>query len=133
LPSREEWGDLAGAAGDKRAAGKELKAKAGWEGDGGKIDGGDDALGFSALPSGLRRHGGRGTFTGAGNHARWWSTTETEVTEVYFQIPGYGKYVDRRYGGDGVYYRVMDKGGDEVYEYETTEKRDGFSVRCVKN
>ena len=75
-----------------------------------KYDNGTNELGFKALPGGLRN--GNGTFVDMGNRANWWSTTEL------------GQY-------DAWYY-MMSYDLNEVFRHVTL-KRNGLSVRCVKN
>jgi len=104
LPSREEWQTLIYYAGDINA-GKELKARNGWN----KKGNGTDTYGFSALPSGRRRSDGY--FYGVGNYGDWWTAME---------------------GADGyAYYRYMYYSHSAVREYNR-DKNYGFSVRCVK-
>jgi len=112
LPSRDEWGVLAKAAGGTGdygyggTAGTALKAKNGWKYNGN----GTDNFGFSALPGGYRYTDGG--FYGAGDIGRWWTATE---------------------GGSGsAYYRNMGYDYDYVGEYYLV-RGFGFSVRCVKD
>jgi uncharacterized protein (TIGR02145 family) len=110
LPSREEWGDLAKAAGGRRKygtggkAGKKLKSKSGWMNNGN----GTDDYGFSALPGGYRYYT-VDSFYGAG-HGYWWTATEQGIYSAY--------------------YRSMYYGNGAVYEGVGYES-GGFSVRCV--
>jgi uncharacterized protein (TIGR02145 family) len=111
LPSREEWGSLAKAAGGRGKygtagkAGKKLKSTSGWNNKG---NGTDDYV-FSALPGGLRR-ASDGDFDNAGNYGYWWTAME---------------------GFDGyAYHRGM------IYNYDYVNEDNygadyGFSVRCV--
>jgi len=66
LPSREEWGNLAAAAG---GVSKALKSTSGWVGN----SNGTDDFGFSALPGGCRNN--PGSFANY-NDAGWWTATE---------------------------------------------------------
>ena len=113
LPSRDEWGALAKAAGGTGdygtdgTAGKALKADHGWYNNGN----GTDDFGFSALPGGHRYS--VGDFYYAGNYGLWWTATED--------------------GDYGAYYRNMKYDGDYVNEgYNYGNKGYGFSVRCVQ-
>ena len=106
LPSDKEWTALVDYAGGKGKAGKKLKSKAGWEGNGN----GMDDYGWSALPGGYGGSGG--SFYNAGGGGGWWSATEDDA--------GYAWY---RY----MYYGIEDVGRDRNY------KANLFSVRCVKN
>jgi len=104
LPSREEWGALAVAAGgtgtygDGGTAGKALKSTYGWVDNGN----GTDDFGFSALPNGVKDH----------LSSDWWTATEN--------------------GSDRAYYRSMYYSVDIVGE-NYFGKGVGHSVRCVQN
>jgi len=109
LPSRDEWGVLAKAAGgigDYGAggtAGNALKSTSGWNYNGN----GTDTYGFSALTGGFRDPDG--SFNGEGDVGIWWTATEDG-----------SKYAIRRI----MYYL------DAVPE-DSHDKGDGYSVRCV--
>jgi len=113
LPSREEWGALAKAAGGTGdygvggTAGKALKSTSGWNHNGNGID----KYGFSALPGGSRTSDG--SFYGAGRYGGWWTATGN--------------------GGSYAYYRDMYYYDDYVAEYGYDDKSYGYSVRCVKD
>jgi uncharacterized protein (TIGR02145 family) len=113
LPTRDEWGALAKAAGGTGdygaggTAGKALKSTSGWRVYGGITA--TDEFGFSALAGGFRNS--RGMFYHVGVYGVWWTATE------------YGSsYAYRRY----MSYTHDDAGEDD---YDTGH---GFSVRCVK-
>jgi uncharacterized protein (TIGR02145 family) len=118
LPSREEWGDLAKAAGgsgkygDEGGAGKKLKSKAGWNSytvNALTYSGnGSDEFGFLALPGGTRYI--NGFFYSAGLSGNWWTATENDA----------GYYAYRR----SMYYS-----NDSVDELNLS-KDIGHSVRC---
>lgn len=110
LPTRQEWVALSEAAGGEEAAGKRLKAKAGWDEDGG----GTDKHGFSALPGGSRHHSA-GDFSYAGGTGFWWTSTEYDGG-----------------GNDNAYIRAMNYGDNDVGE-SYGGKGGGLSVRCVQN
>jgi uncharacterized protein (TIGR02145 family) len=109
LPDRADWNGLLSTAGG--AAGAKLKSANGWNNrEDGSSGGGTDALGFSALPGGIRDPGGNFYFTG--QFGRWWTATaENNLGFAYSQGMG---YID-----------------DEVEERSSGD-RSGFSVRCVK-
>ncbi|GBU22465.1 hypothetical protein R80B4_02374 [Fibrobacteres bacterium R8-0-B4] len=113
LPSREEWGALAkaaggiGAYGGLGAAGKKLKARCGWNYNDSISGNGTDNFGFSALPGGCLCHGG--VFGYAGDLGYWWTATEGDDNYAYYRY---------------IYYR--DSVGEEDYV-----KNRGLSVRCV--
>jgi len=102
LPSLEEWEVLFTAVGGKETAGKYLKAKSGWEGDGN----GEDTFGFSALPGGYSSGRSFGEF---GDYGVWWSSS-AESSRSLGMSRNY-EYI--HYGGS------IDRGGL-------------FSVRCVQ-
>lgn len=72
---------------------------------------GTNNFGFNALPGGYR-DSNNGIFIDAGNHGHWWSSTENDATYAW------DWYMAYCYGG--------------VFRYYGS-KRDGFSVRCVKD
>jgi len=115
LPSRDEWGALAIAAGgtyaygDGGKAGTNLKSKSGWDNKGN----GTDILGFSALPGGGHNFDGLGTYVGG----IWWTATEVS---------------SRIYGNANAYGRNIGNHRDSANENEY-DKRNGFSVRCVQD
>jgi uncharacterized protein (TIGR02145 family) len=92
------------ACGGENVAGKKLKAKNGWEGNGN----GTDDFGFSALPGGYRVSDG--SFDNAGSLGGWWTATESAASYAYR--------------------RGMDYNSDYVNEFNGI-KSYGRSVRCV--
>jgi len=110
LPNYSEWYDLINAAGGMEAAGKNLKSKSGWQGDGN----GTDSLGFSALPGGsycavcvsLDKYGH------LGEAGEWWTAGTPD------------KY-------DRVYRVRMGSGGNDV-DFQENVTSMAYSVRCVK-
>ncbi|GBU22206.1 hypothetical protein R80B4_02112 [Fibrobacteres bacterium R8-0-B4] len=115
LPTRDEWGELAKAAGGSGrygsggAAGKKLKAKGGWNSYEGKNGNGTDDYGFSGLPGGGRIM--EGNFGNAGNAAYWW----TSATDA---------------GSGNVFFRVLFNEEDNLNELPI-DKGSGLSVRCA--
>ena len=102
LPSSAEWDTLVQYAGG-HAAGTRLKSRWGWKYSKWGKSGGDDAFGFSALPSGYLRVGA------------WWSATESDDCCAYRR----GMSVASS-GGDG----------EGVYEGRD-DKSNRRAVRCV--
>jgi len=103
LPNPDEWKTLVDFAGGKEVAGKNLKAKSGWE----KSGNGTDIYGFSALPGGV---GLGDNFGGEGNTGCWLSTDGcrgmvSDIDEV-----------------------THDESGEEEPEEGNSEL---FSVRCL--
>jgi uncharacterized protein (TIGR02145 family) len=107
LSAKQEWDDLAAAAGGLSKAGKALKAKNGWSENGN----GTDGFGFSALPGGRRYPSG--SFDNVGYHGYWWTATESNGSS--------GAY------SQGMYYHFEYVGG------VNSSADDGFSVRCVQD
>jgi len=116
VPSREEWGELAKAAGGtgdygkNGTAGKALKSTRGWGGSGN----GTDDFGFSGLPGGYRYSDDSG-FYYVGGYGSWWTAkTHTVVSDEAFS-----RYMDSRYDGS-----VQEGNGG---------KSDAFSLRCLRD
>ena len=107
LPSKEEWEDLIKAVGGQSKASAKLKSKTGWK----KEYSGEDAFGFTALPAGYRSYGG--SYFKGGNNAYFWSSTEFNGAYAYLMD------LDYDYGN--------------VYLDNNGFKKDGYSVRCLKD
>jgi uncharacterized protein (TIGR02145 family) len=75
-----------------------------------KYDTGTNEFGFTALPGGLRN--GSGSFIDIGIRGNWWSATEQGTYDAW--------------------YRLMDSNFNSIYRHINL-KRNGLSVRCVKN
>ena len=73
--------------------------------------GATNSSGFTAFPGGYRDYGG-GAYLGVGGHGGWWSSTGYDSSLVW------GRYL---------YYNLS-----RVYRFSSS-KRDGFSVRCVRD
>jgi uncharacterized protein (TIGR02145 family) len=91
LPSSAEWAALAifaggtgSQGGDGGTAGAKLKATSGWNPVGTP---GTDDYGFSALPGGNGNSGGY--FSSVGNSGYWWSASEDNGSDAYFQFMRY--------------------------------------------
>ena len=104
LPSDEEFTILTDYLGDD--AGKKMKSTSGWYNNGN----GDNSSGFNALPGGYRDYGGG--FYRLGNFAYFWSSSPHE-SSIAWERHLY-------YNHDGVYRHIY-------------YRRNGFSVRCIKN
>ncbi len=109
LPSKSEWEELDNAIGGKEVAGKNLKAKSGWNDYIGKSGNGTDEFGFSALPGGLGNS--NGSFDNVGDYGYWW-----------------GVFGDSNFA----YYRNMIYAYEHAY-WDYLASNDLFSVRCVKD
>lgn len=117
LPTRDDWDDLAQTAGgekrqsdnsdsDWRGVSNKLKAKSGWENDGGT-----DEYGFAALPGGGRIPDIDSDFGGLGACGYWWMAAERDGDTAY------------RWG-------ICQ---NETVTERGNSKALGFSVRCVKD
>jgi uncharacterized protein (TIGR02145 family) len=104
LPDIDEWNDLIINTNGGGNAGKKLKAKNGWNGNGN----GTDDYDFSALPGGGRYFGGN--FASIGYGSRWWTATVR--------------------GSGNAYSQNIDFGKNNVSE-DYSDKSYAFSVRCV--
>jgi len=112
LPTRQEWGDLVviaggiGTYGDSgNVAGTMLKATNGWYPRPGYR--GMDAIGFSALPGGIRFE--NGGFYNEQGRGEWWTATDS--------------------GAKYAYDRAMDDDVGNVYDLLSVKDR-AYSVRC---
>ena len=105
LPSQTEWNTLFTAVGGSSTAGKVLKSISGWYNSGNSTD----AFSFSVLPAGYWDY--NGSYGGDGYGAYFWSST--------------GLSLD-------AYSVILDYNRDNV-RLDSYNKRDGFSVRCVKD
>jgi len=90
LPSSQEWKDLVLTAGGFDVAGKKLKSKSGWDGDGN----GTDEFGFSAMPGGMNVEdfmsvGTKGSWwTASAGNVYWYFSDGDEAHENYFEEDG---------------------------------------------
>ena len=116
IPSDAEWTILTDYLGDGDA-GTKMKSTSGWVED----CNGDDAIGFSGLPGGLRREDG--TFSDIGSEVFWWSSTENLNSNLLAEnIPILVHYCNLYCNSiDGSAWRG------------SSSKESGFSVRCIKD
>lgn len=106
LPTETEWETLFTAVGELSTAGKILKSQSGWNSNGN----GTDALGFSALPAGIRQDDG--SFFDVGKEVYFWSLTESS--------------------NDHAFNMYLFNDVDNVNWYNNN-KGYGYSVRCVQD
>ena len=108
VPTDADWSTLITFLGGEIIAYSKLKetGETHWI----KYDTGTNEKGFTALPGGLRNS--KGSFDDNGISGSWWSSTE--------------------YGTSEAWYRLMNYNFSTIYRYLYL-KRNGFSVRCVKN
>jgi len=108
VPTDAEWSTLTTFLGGEIVAYSKLKesGELHWI----NYDTGTNEIGFTALPGGLRN--GKGSFDDIGSRGSWWTSSEN--------------------GPSDAWYRLMDCNFNSVYRYLFL-KRNGFSVRCIKN
>ena len=110
LPTKNEWNTLSTAVGGQTTPGKVLKSTSGWYTDDVYHGNGTDAFSFSALPAGYRNY--TGLYDLAGYYAYFWSSTARDSRNAYNVY---------------LYYN------DDYMALDYSDKRRGFSVRCVKD
>ena len=110
VPTDAEWTilrDYLTAKGHSGAEGNALKATSGWNSGGN----GTDDYGFLGLPGGYR-YGSNGSFYSIGYYGNWWSSSQ------YFTYFAWG--------------RDLSDANGHVYR-DSSPKRSGFSVRCLRD
>ncbi len=105
VPTDVEWTVMTDELGGESIAGGQMKTTYGWY-QGGN---GTNSIGFSGLPGGLRSN--NGFFRHAGRDAHWWSSSPV---------------------GSYAWYRFLSSGDESVSRF-SNDRRDGFSVRCVRD
>jgi uncharacterized protein (TIGR02145 family) len=111
VPSDAEWTTLTTYLGGKRVAGGKLKetGTTHWRSPN---TGATNETGFTALPSGYRDSDG--TYGDVVDYGAWWSSSERSTTDAY--------------------YRYMYRHSSSVYRRSHySDKRNGFSVRCLRD
>ena len=106
LPSVEEYKESFDYASSKLLIGKKIKSKKGWAGSGN----GDDFWGLKVLPAGGGIYGTN--YNNAGNESYFWTSDQDRIDEPYAVFITYND--------------------DEAY-FESYDKYNGFSVRCVSD
>ena len=109
LPTAHEWGLLSVALGNAGVAGDSLKALTGWDYAGTDDNNGQDAYGFSALPTGRRTN--PTTWEKVGSDVYYWSSNEA------------GENLARYSNINNIY--------TKFYLFQNL-KSYGQSVRCIK-
>ncbi len=107
VPSGFEWDTLSKFLGGDEVAGGKMKAKLHWETPNTSAT---NESGFHALPKGL--YGVNGSFNNIGKNAYWWSSSEHGVSSAWGREIGFNE--SALFAGHG-------------------DKRDGLSVRCIKD
>ena len=106
MPSKEEFKTLVATVGGPKVAGKSLKSESGWNNKGN----GANAYFFSALSAGDRLTGG--SDSGEGDYADFWTSTEKNGDDAYVMHLHY----------------IADNAS-----LVAVNKKNGFSIRCLKN
>jgi uncharacterized protein (TIGR02145 family) len=109
VPSRDEWQKLKEALGDTITGGGKLKEE-GTEHWKTPNTGAVNSTGFTALPAGIRYF--EGTFNSVTLFTSFWSSTESDINKGWYL---------------SLYY------SDAVAAISSISKKDGFSVRCIKD
>jgi uncharacterized protein (TIGR02145 family) len=109
VPSRDEWEQFRDVLGDTLTGGGKLKEEGTlhWRTPN---TGATNSMGFTALPAGIRYF--EGTFNSVTFFTSFWSSTESDNNKAWYL---------------SLYYN------DAVAAMNRISKKDGFSVRCVKN
>jgi len=122
LPTDAEWKQLEMTLGMSQneadainsrgtTEGSKLKAASGWNDNENKTSGnGTDAVGFTALPGGMRTNSGN--YFVNGWYGYWWTSTEINNSMAWLRYITYER--------------------TQVYRNQSF-KEDAYSVRCVKN
>lgn len=105
LPTEADWTYLLDIVGGQPLAGKMLKSVSSWQ----KPNRGTNVFGFSANPAGAKFEDG--TYNDPGRYAIFWSTSEESEKEAY-----------------GLYLQNFNDRAD----LNSSDKKNGFSVRCIK-
>ncbi len=107
VPSSAEWDTLAKFLGGNEIAGGKMKARLHWETPNTSATNESE---FHALPKGM--YGVNGSFNNVGKNAYWWSATENDKISAWGREIGFNE--SGLFIGHG-------------------DKRDGLSIRCLKN
>jgi uncharacterized protein (TIGR02145 family) len=108
VPSDAEWTTLETNLGGSSVAGGKMKATTGWNSPN---TGATNESGFTGFPGGYRDTNGSYLFIGFIGH--WWSSAENDSNNAW---------------GRKLYYS-----NSTVLRISLANKRDGFSVRCVRD
>lgn len=108
VPSDADWTTLITFLGGETVAGGKMKSTTGWNSPNSNAT---NSSGFTGLPGGWRL-GNDGAFINIFNYGYWWSSTENSSTDAWISTLGY----------DGGWISSFGSG-----------KKNGFSVRCIKD
>lgn len=138
VPSDDEWTMLTNALGGEKFAGDKIKSTTGWK----IYYNGTNSSGFNGLPGGfycsqVNPNTGEDdmVFSGIGDVAYWWSSTES--SEYFGGVKGVfeGGYAKGAWFRSIGVREMRDNSSDEnaVYRGPGSTFGLGFSVRCVKD
>ena len=106
IPTDNEWTILSENLGGTPVAGTKMKSSSGWQNNGN----GSKTSGFAGLPGGYLSY--NGLFNSIGAYGTWWSSSEIDPYAAWFRsLIGNNGNVDRG----------------------SSSKRNGFSVRCLRD
>jgi len=112
LPTDEEWSILINFLGGEDVAGEKLKNYLNWQLFEGE-NRGNNASGFSAIPSGCRRSDDKGgEFINKTYYAYWWTSTSVGKNSAWIRFLDSSTKIDRQ---------------------KAVNKYYGYSVRCIKD
>ena len=109
VPAKDEWQQLRDVLGDTLTGGGKLKEE-GTEHWKTPNTGAVNSTGFTALPAGIRYF--EGTFNSASSFTSFWSSTESDFNKAWYL---------------SLYY------SDAIAGMNVISKKDGFSIRCIKD
>ncbi len=114
VPTDEEWTILTDYLGGSLIAGDKMKSIGTIEAGNGfwhtPNNGATNESGFTGQPGGCRNNSG--AFSSIGNFGYWWSSSQFDIDNAWYRFLGY----DSSYSGRG---NIL--------------KKNGFSVRCIKD
>jgi uncharacterized protein (TIGR02145 family) len=108
IPTDAEWKTLTDHLGGK--AGKKMKSLKLWRISYREQGKGTNSSGFSGLPGGHRDSGG--DFSGLDGFGFWWSSSESSASFAFYYKLSYD---------------------DDIASQGTSNKQDGFSIRCIRD
>lgn len=106
IPDDDEWKTLTEFLGGEEEAGIKMKGTSEWKDNGN----GNGTSGFNGLPGGYRYN--NGGFNGIAEYGSFWSNTS--------------------FDSSGAWYRYLSSANRKIAR-NYSDKRDGFSVRCIRD
>jgi uncharacterized protein (TIGR02145 family) len=111
VPTDAEWSSLTDYLGGEAVAGVKMKKTNGWDDFEGQSGNGSNLSGFSGLPGGARFYYD-GSFIYSGRWGYWWASSDSTTSDAWCRRLNYD---------NGNVFRG------------STNKKAGFSVRCLKD